>query len=61
MQKNTLQSTLKSSKTSELVLGYYCHKRDTIFVCSAGKIIERLAGWQMPYFINKYVPSEQSA
>lgn len=56
--KPTLQSTLKQSTTDSLVLGFYCHKRDTIFVCKAGKIIERLAGWQMPYFINKYVQED---
>lgn len=55
---NTLQSTIKQSTTSDLVLGFYCGKRDTIYVCKAGKIIERLAGWQMPYFINKYVEDE---
>jgi hypothetical protein len=56
--KASLQSTLKQSTKESLVLGYYCHKRDTIFVCKAGKIIERLAGWQMPYFINKYVEAD---
>lgn len=56
--KATLQSTLSKSQTTDLTLGYYCHKRDTIFVCAAGKIIERLAGWQMPYFINKYVKED---
>jgi hypothetical protein len=55
----TLQATLKDSTTTDLVLGYYCHKRDIIFVCENGKIIERLAGWQMPYFINKYVKDEE--
>lgn len=55
---NTLQGTLKQSKTDPLVLGFYCGKRDTIYVCKGGKIIERLAGWQMPYFINKYVQDE---
>lgn len=54
----TLQATLKQSKTDPLTLGFYCHQRDTIFVCKSGKIIERLAGWQMPYFINKYVAAE---
>ena len=56
--KSSLQKTLKQSETSELVMGYYSHKRDTIYVCKAGKIIERLAGWQMPYFINKYVQED---
>lgn len=51
----SLQSTLKESVQTNLVLGYYCGKRDTIYVCKSGEIIERLAGWQMPYFINKYV------
>lgn len=54
----TLQATLRNSKGTDLALGFYCHKRDTIFVCRAGKIIERLAGWQMPYFINKYVQED---
>ena len=58
MNKPTLQSTLKRSETDPLTLGFYCQKRDTIFVCSAGKIIERLAGCQMPYFINQYVGAE---
>ena len=56
----TLQTTLRESNKTELVLGYYCQKRDTIFVCKSGKIIERLAGWQMPYFINKYVQDEEA-
>lgn len=58
MTKPSLQKTLKQSEIDPLTLGFYCQKRDTIFVCSAGKIIERLAGWQMPYFINKYVQAE---
>lgn len=57
---NTLQRTLNESKATDLVLGYYCGKRDTIFVCRDGKIIERLAGWQMPHFINKYVRDEEA-
>ncbi len=56
--KPTLQKTIKQSETDPLTLGFYCQKRDTIFVCKSGKIIERLAGWQMPYFINKYVEAE---
>lgn len=58
MNKPTLQKTLKQSENSPLTLGFYCQKRDTIFVCTKGKIVERLAGWQMPYFINKYVEAE---
>ncbi len=57
--KATLQRTLKDSETSDLVLGYYSHTRDTIYVCKGGRIIERLAGWQIPYFINKYVHDEE--
>jgi len=56
--QTTLQAALKQSESEELALGYYCKKRDTIFVCKSGKIIERLAGWQMPYFLDKYVKGE---
>lgn len=55
----SLQNTLRRSENTELVLGYYCGKRDTIYVCKNGKIIERLAGWQMSYFINTYVEDEK--
>lgn len=56
--EQSLQATLRESKNTTLVLGYYCGKRDRIFCCKNGKIIERLAGWQMPHFINKYVVEE---